>query len=732
MASLLRPTRMTHANDNPRTTTTTTSKKCTNDTRNNNNNNKKNTPSTPTPETDTEPDTWTDAPVHAGLLNPHQRQRLRLDDDTTRHDWLRPYYLGSALFCILCAFWVLDSLKDPILGTLTQAHLSVHQPRAKLFSVCTTLGIVLCMEYCLAERRKQKRLQQHTTLTSDEPTFSWRAILPSPTKPTSPTSTTHASSLEEPPNTTWKKMVVGHRRQYDAHDNDNDDDDERISSSIFAYVGIPYCLTFGIMAYLLQFHPTVALPQSSTREEWQEFVPETTSSTDYSATTSSSIHNNNNKDDFTAWHILGYVFYAAVESFGSIAVATFWSYTNSTLCVADAERYYGPLIAVAQLGAIVGSTLVTTSNLWSSITLIIVACFVILWHILIMQAYSRRFRPTRVDDTASPTVHYDTERVPPPVPKTSDDEEEQDWSSSWTGIALILRHNYVLYILGASCLYEISLTCLNYQMTLLGWNKFAAITTTTATTSSHNNKHAPKMTFTQFMGHYGQMVNGTSLLLSSLVFPWLMRRYGLQTTLRLFPTLLLAVNLIAFGIAPGNLTVLFISLSLLKAMTYSIHDPAKEILYVPTSPAIQLQAKFWIDVVGARIAKAAGSSLNHWAGSVDRSIRVASLPSLFTAGLLWLVCHRVGQWFTILVHRQWTIGSDPDVDARLAAASAASPLDRLLPHVPPSRSNVWTVPHPIQHVMPDHDNDNDNDHGEDLEGDDVFESPTTMIEMPAR
>ena len=162
------------------------------------------------------------------------------------------------------------------------------------------------------------------------------------------------------------------------------------------------------------------------------------------------------------------------------------------------------------------------------------------------------------------------------------------------------------------------------------------------------------------MGHYGQLVNITSLFLSSLVFPFLMKRVGLKSTLRIFPTLLLAVNVIVFGAMPGNLAVLFFSVSLLKAMMYSIHDPSTELLYLPTSNAIKFKSKFWIDVVGARIAKAMGSTINTMAGSVDRSIRVSSSPSLITASALWIVSYYVGEMFDDLVHHKIVVGLDDE------------------------------------------------------------------------
>lgn len=122
----------------------------------------------------------------------------------------------------------------------------------------------------------------------------------------------------------------------------------------------------------------------------------------------------------------------------------------------------------------------------------------------------------------------------------------------------------------------------------------------------------------------------------------------------------MVANVLAFLALPGNLLVLFISMSVLKAITYSVHDPSKEILYLPTSNAIKFKSKFWIDVVGARVAKAIGSTINNLAGSVDRSIRVASAPSLLTAGALWWVCYQVGIRFDKLIETGTVVGVDDD------------------------------------------------------------------------
>ena len=126
--------------------------------------------------------------------------------------------------------------------------------------------------------------------------------------------------------------------------------------------------------------------------------------------------------------------------------------------------------------------------------------------------------------------------------------------------------------------------------------------------------------------------------------------------------MLLLATFLAYGALPGNLTVLFISLSLLKAMTYSVHDPSKELLYIPTSNAIKFRAKFWIDVVGERISKAIGSAFNTLAKTIEQSVKIGVVPSLVSAFGLWLVCYLVGKQFEKLLKTGKIIGLENSID----------------------------------------------------------------------
>mmetsp|Transcript_28749 Transcript_28749/g.43870 ORF Transcript_28749/g.43870 Transcript_28749/m.43870 type:complete len:610 (+) Transcript_28749:60-1889(+) len=506
------------------------------------------------------------------LLDSKLKWRLH-SSDLPSDFWLRPYFLGCGLLLILFSFWLLDSLKEAILSELTASDgdLSQHLPTAKLCSVITTIILVFFLEF-VTNARRQKKVEEECA-EKDIDVINGGG--------------------------SWEKMNI---RETPVHVESSEEDDP-VPASMFLYLGVPYTLIFMLIAYILEYHRQVLPPD------------------DAGSSTATSL-----------WNGFAYFVFAMIETFGSLTVATFWSYTNSTLALAEAEQYYGLIIAIGQLGAIGGSTMVASRGKIPTTNLLVVASLVIILEIIVMTRYDRRFPAT---NSYNPTQRQDR----------STDELSNMFLS---GAQLIMKHNYLLLILGVSCLYEVTLTTLDYQMKLLGRSRF----------DGTDDLESEELSFSQFLGRFGQLTNVASLLISSVIFPLLMKRLGLRITLRIFPTFLFIVTLVAYKAIPANLSVLVISMSLMKAMTYSLHDPSKELLYIPTSNRIKFRSKFWIDVVGERVAKAIGSGINNAAGSVDRSILIGSVPSILSAIGLWAVCWRVGILFDSLITTGKIVGSD--------------------------------------------------------------------------
>jgi len=590
----------------------------------------------------------------------------------------RTSLLALSLSITLGVFWLLDSLKDPVFAILVSGNLKKHQPLAKMASVGGTLLLVCMMEIVSHERQKNRKKNTVEEYSSSAFQMKDKDVRDSGGRWTK----MNIATLSD------KSSDIEYTNNFRDEDFDDANHSSRIPANVFQTVGVAYIFTFSIMAYLMNFHP-----------EMKHYKNEHNNEMD-----------NSNTSNINApeWHVLGYLQYITIESFGSVSVATFWSFANSTLTLKAAKAFYGFIIAIAQIGAITGSTVATIKG-QSIPAFFSYAVLGIVFQTLLMKYYAYRFpdpmKEGEDDIDISVSTTHDTNEVDFEMHlvnvharqnkrkmkknrslqnyQSAIDEDDSPINSKvfMSGVYLIVRHKYLLLILGVSCLYEISLTCLDYEMKLIGLDRFSSQppivtdadimdgTNSGVFVRNHNiTESAPadhgNTTFAIFMGRYGQLTNIFSLLLSYYGFPYFMSKYGLNTTLRIFPTFLVVVTILAYLALPMNLPVLFVSMSVLKAMTYSINDPAKEILYIPTSATIKFKAKFWIDVVGARFAKAIGSSLNSYAGTAERIVQYGSIPSVISAVALWVISYAIGMEFDTLLENGEVVGNEEEVDNR--------------------------------------------------------------------
>jgi len=205
----------------------------------------------------------------------------------------------------------------------------------------------------------------------------------------------------------------------------------------------------------------------------------------------------------------------------------------------------------------------------------------------------------------------------------------------------------VLLLLGISTLYEVVLTVLDFEMKIIGRARYGADV-------------AGAEEFAALMGRFGQLSNSISFLFSLFGFSYVVRRLGLPLTLLVFPALCLVSTLVAYFYP--SLPTLFLTTALLKALTYSLNEPALEMLYLPTSNEIKFKAKAWIDVVGARSAKAAGSAIND---VVQRSTYLRSslpqygnVPTFCVSIVLLFVAVRMGARYEQLLEDGEIVGDD--------------------------------------------------------------------------
>ena len=163
--------------------------------------------------------------------------------------------------------------------------------------------------------------------------------------------------------------------------------------------------------------------------------------------------------------------------------------------------------------------------------------------------------------------------------------------------------------------------------------------------------------FTSFMGLFGQSANTISFLFSLLGTSAVIRTLGLRWTLLLFPSLCLTVITIV-RLNP-TLNVTFGAMMAIKAASYSLNNPTKEILYQPTSSSVKYKAKSWIDIFGARGAKATASVVtNAFSYSPAVLVQNGSLVGMAVASFLIWNATYMGKKFDEYTESGYIVGDE--------------------------------------------------------------------------
>ncbi len=305
--------------------------------------------------------------------------------------------------------------------------------------------------------------------------------------------------------------------------------------------------------------------------------------------------------------------YLATESFGSLVIALFWSFTISSTKSDEAKRGFPFIIAISQIGSIGGSSLVYF-NL-SNITLLCI-CILMILAIVFM-------------------INYTVKAIPK-EDMTSDKVEKKQKADMFAGLKLLFTRPYLMGVLVVSTFYEIAKTIVDYQM------KSQAIL-------------APSVNFKQFLGIYGMSTNGLALLMALLGTSYVMKRFGLRVCLLVYPILfgLSMIGLYFYYLtnptAEALLWATFGVMMFVTAISYAVNNPTKEMMYIPTSKDAKFKAKSIIDMIGGRSSKMAGAQIGGLLNvkgqpmtSIANLMGMGTLISLGIIGLWLLVAIYVG------------------------------------------------------------------------------------------
>lgn len=333
--------------------------------------------------------------------------------------------------------------------------------------------------------------------------------------------------------------------------------------------------------------------------------------------------------------LLGWISYVAIESFGSIVIQCYWALINASVDVNFAKKNYGIIVAGAQIGSILGPTVATQAEIIGIPALYMGGSFCMVFMVLAMYMYVQRFGA--------------------PVEKKADGaavEKKKDEGGVLEGFYLFYEHDFVKGIFAVSSLFMVQFTVFDYMMKVLAKDKFELM--------YPDDPQAALRGFASFMGRFGQVTNTISFVFSLLGTGFVIEKFGLTITLISFPVLMLVCTVIIW--ASPTLWTIFAVMMVVKGMGYALNNPCKEILYQVTSSSVKFKCKSWIDTMGQRGCKAAGSIItNAFANSLSELLAYGNGVGLIINIMLLFVSRFMGKKFDELSETGHKIGETPAV-----------------------------------------------------------------------
>lgn len=287
---------------------------------------------------------------------------------------------------------------------------------------------------------------------------------------------------------------------------------------------------------------------------------------------------------------IGWVSYFAIESFGSLIVALFWSFTHSITATDSAKRGYPLIASLAQFGAIIGSLPMLFPHQFGGLWVLFGGVTLAIASTMIVMTYFMRTIPL-AEQIGNKAAHQ-TEK-----------EKDGFLYGMFAGIWLLMSRPYLCAVLIVSTFHEVISQIIEYQM---------------QSSAYIYPQFATETGFAYFQGVYGLCVNILSFLMALLGTGYLIKRFGLRFCLLLFPICLGIAFMALYGFfafgspTPGQLLwATFGVMIIAKGLGYAVNNPAKEIMYIPTSKDVKFKSKGWIDMFGGRTAKGTGAQVTN-------------------------------------------------------------------------------------------------------------------------
>lgn len=278
--------------------------------------------------------------------------------------------------------------------------------------------------------------------------------------------------------------------------------------------------------------------------------------------------------------LIGWCWYIFVEVYGSLIVALFWAYTSDVINAQSAKRSFPIIVMFGQIGGIIGpqaTELPAMLGFPNSAPLIAGCAVSSILALFMIRQFSSRLTHQSLSSPA------DT-----PAPSETKTKEKAGFIE---GLKILFSERYLLGIFLIVGIYEIIVTIFDFNFKRLVFQSTVGDQATAC-----------------MLGDYGTAVNMVSFLCLLFGIGNIQRRLGMKTALCLMP-FIIGTMVIGFKLAP-SLAVLFWIMVAGKALNYALNSPSLKQLYIPTSTTAKYKTQAWIEIFGARAAKAGGSGIN--------------------------------------------------------------------------------------------------------------------------
>ncbi|MBA3751190.1 MFS transporter [Candidatus Dependentiae bacterium] len=294
-------------------------------------------------------------------------------------------------------------------------------------------------------------------------------------------------------------------------------------------------------------------------------------------------------------HMLGWVLYVFIQSFGSLFVALFWAFATDSTTPKSAEKGFLVVLMVGVLGRTFVPLLVTNLSLRFGMHFNVISnAWIFIFSGLLMFLIVPLVRVLKARVSPEQMIGFTEKRADTPAGEPG----------IFKGLTLILTQPYLIGILGIFFFQGLIGTELSSYFRTLARTQFPA-----------------PFERISYIGSYAFYVN-IGIFLCFLFGIIILRRWRAVPALLVFMPLLFGLVALAFKYhAQTNL--LFWLMVLSQAIAQMLYRSALRQLYVPTSSDVHFKSQAWIEVFGPGLAGL--SSLNNSSFLLGGSI------------LLWIV-----------------------------------------------------------------------------------------------